>query len=281
MRARSDRRVRVLTNDGPPGLPAALNRGLAACRGALVARADGDDLYAPERLGRQVAEMARRPALGALSCGYHRIDGAGRRLWTRRPVTGPKAVRFRSMFVNPLLHPGVIFRAEAVRRVGGYDERFWTAQDSDLWARLGAGVELDNLPEPLVHWRKHEGSMLSRRGQAGKALSYGISARLQSAYLGIVVDPAAAGTTVETWRSFHALPPGKVRLGECGLARIMATAQLQESAEILTDFRRTTARSLGRQALWAARGGAFGAAASFAACAARWRFGSPGAAVRS
>ncbi len=270
-------RLRVLTNETPLGLPASLNRGLAACRGALVARADGDDLYAPERLGRQVAEMTRRPKLGALSCGHHRIDEHGRRLWTRRPVTGPEALRFRALFVNPLLHPGVMFRAEAVRAVGGYDERFWTAQDSDLWARLGAVAELDNLPEPLVSWRKHGASMLSRRGDAGKALSHGVSARLQGAYLGAPIDPETAGTTAETWRSFHALPPEAVRRGERGLARIMAQAQMQESPDILTDFRQTTARALARQARWAARRGALRDAAAFARRAATWRLGDPAA----
>jgi hypothetical protein len=63
----------------PPdlGLVGALNAGLAACRGPLVARMDGDDLMHRERLARQLDALERRPDAGGrrdATCGSLRAE---------------------------------------------------------------------------------------------------------------------------------------------------------------------------------------------------------------
>ncbi len=245
-----DDRMVILRNEARLGLPAALNRGLALCRAPLVARADADDVYRPDRLRRQVAVFDKRPRLAALSCGYRRIDAEGRVLFVRRPVNGPERIRFRAMFENSLLHPGTMFRAEWVRRVGGYDQQFWTAQDSDLWGRLMHIGELDNLAEPLVDWRKHKCSTLGARGCAGKKLSLEVPVRLQATYLDSEPDYKRGPAAVGTWRSHTKQPLATVLTGERQLRRIFAHAKQREIPEVLKDFRSTTAFALRRQARW-------------------------------
>ena len=152
--AADDARLRVLNAPCPLGLAGALNLGLAHVCTPLVARADGDDLYRPDRLRRQVIEMQARPDLSALSCGYVRIDADGAEIDRKIPVSGPDRIRFRALYTSSLLHPGAMIRTEALRSVGGYDPVYWTAQDSDLWARLlAAGARLDNLRDPLVRYQ--------------------------------------------------------------------------------------------------------------------------------
>src|SRR5688572_1074255 len=63
--ARGDHRIRVLTM-ASGGLVSALNAGIVASRGELVARMDADDVALPHRLEQQVAEFSRRPSLVAL-----------------------------------------------------------------------------------------------------------------------------------------------------------------------------------------------------------------------
>lgn len=249
----ADRRIRLLRNDVSQGLAAALNRGLAACRAPLVARADGDDLHHPERFARQVAAMRARPRLGAISCGFRRIDGAGGPIDVRPAVTGPGRIRFRMLFMNSLLHPGAMFRAAAVRALGGYDPAYWTAQDSDLWARLADVAELDNLPEPLVDYRIHDASIMRRRGEAGRRLSLSVPARLQARYLGRPLDEADVAATVALFQSFSPLESDAIPRGERGLDAIWRVAAAKESAAVLGDFRATVARSLARQARWSGR----------------------------
>jgi glycosyltransferase involved in cell wall biosynthesis len=76
--ARRDLRIRVIRTPHR-GLVPALNTGLAAARGRLIARMDADDVCMPERLQRQ--RLATRPDLGLVASrvrfGGDSVRGAG------------------------------------------------------------------------------------------------------------------------------------------------------------------------------------------------------------
>ena len=271
--AAADARIRVIRRERSAGLAAALNAGIAACRAPLVARADGDDLYHPDRLRRQRAALDARPGLAALSCGWRRIDAGGRVLYTHRPATGPDFLRFRVMFGSPLLHPGAMIRAAALAAVGGYDPAFWTAQDADLWARMAPRFDLDNLPEPLVDWRQHDGSISAGRGGAGRALSMSVRARQHAAYLGEAPSDRLVETSVDLLTGAAALGLAEISEGERQLARFLARARRVEPAKVVAQFRAETASMLLRQSRWALRAGRAFDAARLGRRAALWRAG--------
>ena len=253
--AETDPRLRVLSAPAPTGLAAALNHGLGHVRAPLVARADGDDLYAPDRLLRQAAALRADPRLDALSCGFVRIDGAGAELARVVPLTGPDRIRFRTLYTSSLLHPGAMIRTAALRAVGGYDAAYWTAQDSDLWARLLAtGGRLDNLPEPLLRYRVHATSLMAKRGAAGRALSLSVPERVQSAYLDGLPPDHDVAATVDLWQSYRPLAPEAIRAGLAGMERIAAVAGRREGPEVLRDMRATMGGAFWRQARWLGRG---------------------------
>ena len=270
--AAEDPRIQLIDMPQSRGLAATLNFGLAACRAPLVARADADDVYHPERLGRQVAAFEARSALGVLSTNGRFIDEHGRVTGRLRQPVGEDVVAFRTMFLNPILHPGVMVRTEILRRVSGYDERFWTAQDSDLWARLSRQTRLDNLPQRLVDWRRHGGSVMATRGAEGEALSLSVPLRQQTAYLGGAPEPEDMRAAVETLRSWRILPPETLRRGTAHLACIAGVAQAREPRAVLRDFHRLTARGLARQAGWLVRSRP-AEAAWLTGLALRWRAG--------
>lgn len=265
--ARRDARLRVLTNERHRGLPASLNRALAAARAPLVARADADDGYAPDRFERQMARMAAEPGLGVLSCGFRRIDGDGRVTGTRTPTTGDAFIRFQMLFMNALLHPGVMFRTALVRQVNGYDEAYWTAQDSDLWARLLPLTRMDNLPDPLVNYRVHTASVMKTRGEAGRRLSLSVPRRLLSGYLLRDVSMDEARAAVDLFQDLRIMPPVELRAGERVLRETWRASRGREPPPVRDRFRRRVAASLGSQA--AAASGA--EAALLHALALTWR----------
>lgn len=269
--AGTDARIRIVRRDRSSGLAVALNDGLAHCRAPLVARADADDVYDRRRLGRQCAVFAARPALAALSCGWRRIDEEGRVLYVHRPATGPDILRFRVMFASPLLHPGAMFRADAVRAVGGYDPAFWTAQDTDLWARLAPCAELDNITEPLVDWRQHDASVIAGRGAAGRALSLSIRARQHAAYFGATQPAELVAASVDTLSGIAPLDDATLSRGERQLARFLGRARDVETPRVAAHFRRDVAGALLRQARWQLRAGRPFAAARTGARALQWR----------
>lgn len=158
--AEQDPRVKITRHDNR-GLTASLNAGLALCRGELIARMDGDDVCHPDRLARQVAAMDRRPDVVALGTGIRIIDAAGRVESTPSVQTEHDAIESRLWAGDgrAICHPVLMARSAALRDVHGYNERYRTAQDLDLYLRLGEVGRLANLPEPLLDYRQHTGSV--------------------------------------------------------------------------------------------------------------------------
>jgi len=155
--AARDPRVRRIPCDGS-GLVAALNTGLAAARGRILARMDADDLCHPQRLSTQRAQL--RSAEGAVvGCGVrsfprHRVTPRWRayEAWQNALVT--PAQHRRDLFVeSPLCHPSVMLRRDLLRDLGGYHHGDFP-EDYDLWLRCAArGVTLCKVPRPLLLWR--------------------------------------------------------------------------------------------------------------------------------
>jgi hypothetical protein len=245
--AARDKRIVLLRNDKGRGLAASLNRAVAASRAPLLARADGDDLYHSDRLARQIAHLAAHPDIGVLSCGYRRIDADGRLIDIRTPLTGDAIIRFQMLFMNALLHPGAMVRTEMLRRVGGYDEAYWTAQDSDLWARLLQHTRMDNLPEPLVDYRIHTANTTKTRGEAGRNLSLSVPARLLGAYLGRPLSPEGIRAPVDLYGGFVTLTLEEAIAGEVFLQELLRVARGRESGAVLRHFRRRVSAGLIRQ----------------------------------
>ncbi|QEF99644.1 Putative glycosyltransferase EpsE [Stieleria maiorica] len=150
-----DARLVRLTNESQLGVAASLNRGLAESRGRLIARMDADDLSVDSRLQRQVDFMQTHPSVVLCGSEAERIDAQGQHLRDIKRLHHNIEIRWHLLSANPFIHPSVIFRADAVKRVGGYDPNLRCAQDYDLWCRLALEGECANLPERLVRYRLH------------------------------------------------------------------------------------------------------------------------------
>lgn len=166
--AANDPRVRVLTLERA-NLAAALNVALREAAHPLVARMDADDRCAPERLALQSRWMTEHPEAGAVGTAWDQTDRTGRRLATVRPPTDPSELRWRLLIDNPLAHGSMMLRREAVRAVGGYDERLERAQDYDLWLRLARATPIGCLADVLYTHRLRDGSGSYSAGPAQAA----------------------------------------------------------------------------------------------------------------
>lgn len=160
-------RARVVRGEGR-GLVAALNLGLAHCRGEFIARMDADDVMHPDRLRLQAGMLQQDPSLGAVgsliecfprppSPGLLRLEE-----WLNAQVTKEQCRNAR--FVEaPLVHPSATFRRAALAE--GWADRGW-AEDWDLLLRLVAGGwELGKVPQVLLRWRDSP-QRLTRTGAA-------------------------------------------------------------------------------------------------------------------
>jgi glycosyltransferase involved in cell wall biosynthesis len=161
--AARDRRFRVI--EAPhAGLVAALGRGLAQCRAALVARMDADDWMHRERLAVQVAALEADSSLAAVGCGVRLFPrrglGEGMRAYERwlTGIRSPDDV-VREAFVEcPVAHPTLLVRTALLRELG-YRELGWP-EDYDLLLRLLArGERVGVVPRRLLGWRQHDGRL--------------------------------------------------------------------------------------------------------------------------
>lgn len=159
--AGEDGRIRLLRQEGA-GVAVALNAGIGAARGELIARMDADDIALPDRLARQLDHLDRHPSLAVLGTDTIRVEADGRRLRVRYPHT-PDEVRAAMLRFCPIPHPTVVMRREAVFRLGPYRPALEPAEDYDLWLRLVETADLANLAEPLLLQRVHADQVTSRR----------------------------------------------------------------------------------------------------------------------
>ncbi len=160
-RSFDDPRVRVVTTPHR-GLVAALNEGLAHCRGRVVARMDADDVMHRDRLGAQLAALDGDPALAGVGSHVRLMPRAGLSDGLRdyerwlNGIAGAQRVRAERFVECPLAHPTLMIRTDVLRDAG-YRDAGWP-EDYDLVLRLLArGHELGVVPRRLVAWRDRPG----------------------------------------------------------------------------------------------------------------------------
>jgi glycosyltransferase involved in cell wall biosynthesis len=187
-----DRRLVVVTNEENRGLAASLNAALGRARGRYVARLDADDVALPQRLERQVAVLRARPGLAVLGTAVLEIDDDGSPGARHAAPVGREAVRWHALFGAPFFHPTVLVDREVLARHSlRYDESFAESEDYDLWLRLLALAEGDNLDEVLTLRRVHRGQASKRHAELQRRLQLDVALRAIAA-VAPGLDPAEA-----------------------------------------------------------------------------------------
>ena len=148
-----DPRIKLIQRESDTGITSALNRGIKEAKGEYVARQDADDWSHPERLQRQVEFLNSNSDIGMVGTGAYLVDIDGDRMAKRHVLENPDVSDLIEH--NEFIHGSVMFRPDVVIDMGGYDERFMTAEDYDLWLRLADQYSVANIDKPLYHFRQH------------------------------------------------------------------------------------------------------------------------------
>lgn len=160
----SDPRLIVLANDERLGLAASLDRGFERARARYAARLDADDVAFPERLELQLARIRAEPRVAVVGTAVLDLDEARRPGRLHHMPSGATAVRWHALFGAPFFHPTVLVDRELLEAHGlRYDPAYLESEDYDLWTRVLAVADGDNLAQPLVLKRVHEGQASKRR----------------------------------------------------------------------------------------------------------------------
>jgi glycosyltransferase involved in cell wall biosynthesis len=155
--ALGDPRVGTVRHDRAQGLPAARNAGLAAAAGRWVAFVDDDDLWAPDKLAAQLTAADEEGAPWAYAGS---VDVTGEPAPLRVTIPQPDAwQRLPWLNVVPGGGSNAVVERAALAAVGGFDTTLPTAEDWDMWIRLGQLARPAVVERPLTAYRVHPGNM--------------------------------------------------------------------------------------------------------------------------
>ena len=143
-----DPRILYLKNDKNLGIQKSLNRGLREAKGEYIARIDDDDEWIEkDKLKAQVDFLDNHHDYVLVGTGAVVINEKGKELFRIfKPETDFK-IRSNLLLENCFMHPTVMFRKDAIMKIGGYDEEKEAKdlEDYVLWLKLGTVGKLANL----------------------------------------------------------------------------------------------------------------------------------------
>lgn len=140
-----DKRVKIFENSKNIGLTKSLNKLLNEAQGDLIARQDSDDLSLTQRFERQIEEILSKDIIG---CGTRAIIKDSSRVTPNKSYFIPKKIVMN--LKNPFVHGSMMLFKNEVIELGGYDERFYYAQDFKLMTDLMLlNKKISILKEPL------------------------------------------------------------------------------------------------------------------------------------
>lgn len=150
-----DARVRVLRHEQPLGVSAARNHGAAAARAEWLAFLDDDDLWAPDKLARQL-HAARIAGCDWAYTGTVNIDDHGR-IVSGCPPLAPADVVAALPRYNAIPGGGsnVVVRRTTWLQAGPFDPRLRNTEDWEMWVRLAKQGPPAWVCNPLLAYRVH------------------------------------------------------------------------------------------------------------------------------
>jgi glycosyltransferase involved in cell wall biosynthesis len=159
-------RFKIIRNKTNLGLAATLNHCLEHCNGEYIARMDDDDFSYPDRFKKQVEYLELHQEIAFVSSNADIFNG--KEIVSQRTLL-PNPTKKDLVYGSRFIHPATMFRASALKSVGGYRVCKDTirGQDYDLFMRLyGAGYLGANITEPLFRYTEDKANFKRRKFKA-------------------------------------------------------------------------------------------------------------------
>ena len=176
--SQSGRKVRVIANDGQPGLAGSRNAGLRRATADFIASCDDDDTWLPDKLRLQMERLTASPDTLVVGAGIRLLMPRGRVvewLGSADLVTAEDLLRSRC---KELHSSTLLMRRTAFELAGTYDEKLphSYAEDFEWLLRVSRHAAIGVVRAPLANIRKDGPSWFRERaGVVAEALQYVLS----------------------------------------------------------------------------------------------------------
>ena len=149
------------------GQSATMNKGWAMARGEVLAYLSADDVLDPDAVSVSVAYLNTHPEVLMIYGDYILIDEQSREL---RRVDAPD-FSYEEMVSEVVVQPGpgIFFRSNAFKKIGGWNPDYRQVPDLEYWLRLGLQGKIVHLPQVLAKFRVHSASQTYGEASIAKA----------------------------------------------------------------------------------------------------------------
>jgi len=157
------------------GTSATRNHGIALAKGRYLGFLDSDDRYLPNALDTLVRGLQSSHRNVKLVYGdffkYYQSENRYHPTLATPPQPKP-GLYFQFMWrgANPVAPCACLTERHIIEKLGGFDSRFDSLEDRELWARLVRIHDINHIPQKLAVYRKHENQITHARYDAGKRL---------------------------------------------------------------------------------------------------------------
>jgi glycosyltransferase involved in cell wall biosynthesis len=189
---------KLVFNERNLGTYGTLNRALGASTGEFVAILNDDDVWAPEKLQKQVELLDSNQRIGLVHTDGFFIDGSGRRLegsplGFEFPRTETGNILLALLYQNKIIASAALARRSCFDELGGFNEEYFGSGDWEMWLRIAERYLVGYVAEPLTMYRVHGANAshkLDRIWQDDQRLREWIRGRYDL-YDGLGLQPAA------------------------------------------------------------------------------------------
>jgi glycosyltransferase involved in cell wall biosynthesis len=162
----NDNTLKIIHNEINKGLAASRNIGINNSNGYYILPHDVDDTFHPKFLSLAVIEAEKYINISPVYCDTNHIgfiEGI-----EKRPEWSLQRLK-----QGPFIVSCSLFRKDAWKRVGGYDESMKAWEDYDIWWRMGnKGFKGIRIPHPLFNYRHIRPSMIQNINNEQELYNY-------------------------------------------------------------------------------------------------------------
>jgi len=158
--AKIDSRIKVFKNKTNLRIADTLNLGLTKAKGNYIARMDADDISLPTRFQKQIKYLQSHPGVVVVGGQCLTIDKnshiTGKKLFPTNHIDIHELMYTR----NPIQHPSIMInRSLLPKDFNWYNPHLNSAEDLDLYFRLGKFGLFANLKSAILMYRQHGDSV--------------------------------------------------------------------------------------------------------------------------
>jgi len=146
-----DSRIRYINSKKNKGLIYRLNQLIDLTETKYYFRMDSDDIMHPDRLLIQLDFLEKNPTIDLLGTAAISIDESNFIVGIKTKTNNFS--RQNVLLANPFIHPSTAGKTSWFK-INTYNQRYYRAEDKELWLRTYAHSNFYNLNVPLLYYRE-------------------------------------------------------------------------------------------------------------------------------